>query len=505
MKAKKDFFYSKRGLKYFFSTFLLWTFSLALWFTGCSDDDGYPEVDGQNPVLTLTTNHIQSAVGRTVSIEGKVSDTDGISTIRLECGDLHLDKTINLIEIYDKPLETYDLNYKFNIQRDETGDQFTIKITVTDVGGRSVSENLLVTMDGDFEKPVFSLSPDKSVTVLMKTETKFNLRFSISDDRALDYVTIEIPGIDGFTPLRFEVNGEKTFDYAEKIILPNLEQEYNVTITAVDKTGKETTVNSVITVSELPNFEKMYLADVATTEELNSDVFGVPMLIEHTDAYQYKANYYNRTAGTKIFFLPQKGDFSPICFGLDPEDNSKLTDDPDAAKPIVLEQANVYYEITFDTKESTYAVSTYPVTSAANRLPQAIGSNYELDPAQPGNIIPFQIGILGNLPGCNGSPSGILVFTQDATNPNLFYSDEITLEAGSELNFIIHNKHDWGWWDYCLWRVDNSDDPEIFIYGGADANPKPQDIWGKPTVITSGTYKFWFDAHLERGKLVRVN
>lgn len=36
----------------------------------------------------------------------------------------------------------------------------------------------------------------------------------------------------------------------------------------------------------------MYLADVATAEELNSDIFGVPMVIEHTGEYQYKANYY---------------------------------------------------------------------------------------------------------------------------------------------------------------------------------------------------------------------
>lgn len=50
----------------------------------------------------------------------------------------------------------------------------------------------------------------------------------------------------------------------------------------------------------------MYLADVATAEELNSDIFGVPMVIEHTGEYQYKANYYCQKAGTKIFFLPQR-------------------------------------------------------------------------------------------------------------------------------------------------------------------------------------------------------
>ena len=45
-------------------------------------------------------------------------------------------------------------------------------------------------MDGDFAAPVFSAAPDATVTVLMKNETKFNLRFTATDDRALDYVTL---------------------------------------------------------------------------------------------------------------------------------------------------------------------------------------------------------------------------------------------------------------------------------------------------------------------------
>jgi hypothetical protein len=340
--------------------------------------------------------------------------------------------------------------------------------------------------------------------VLIKASTKFNLRFTLQDNRALDYATITIPGIDGYNPLRVEANGQKTLDFSESILLPNEVASYEVTITAVDLTGKETVSTSTISVSEMPDFEKMYLSDVATAAELNSDVFGVPMLIDHVAPYQYRARYYNRAAGTEIFFLPQKTDFTPICFGLDPDDNTKLTDDPDVAQPIVLTETNVYYDITFDVEQSTYAISTYPIADAGNNLPRAIGSDFPLSGPNDGTI-PFVIGVLGNLPGCNGNPGQILVFEQDTTNPNLFWSDNVELEAGFKLNFIIHNKHDWGWWDYCLWRVDNSDDPEMFLYGGSGADPKPQDIWGKPTVKTTGTYKFWFDAHLERGKLVLVN
>lgn len=489
----------------------LWAlFSLALWITACSDDP-YQDVDGQQPNITMKTEHLQSAAGRAIFIQGTVSDKDGIATIDLECSDLNLNKTINLIEIYEKPLETYELDYKFNLSKDEIGERFTIKVIVTDVGGRSVTQELLLTMDGDFENPSFSVLPEKELTTLIRKKTQFNLRFAIEDDRALDYVEILIPNLDGYTPRKVEANGQKSLTFAEKIILPNVPQKYNVTITAFDKMGNKSLVGSVISVSEMPDFNKMYLADVATVDELNSDIFGVPMLIEHTGAFEYKAWYYCRKANTEIFFIPQKSDFSPICFGLDPENNNQLTDDPEAAKPIVLKEANVYYEVTLNVKEGSYSMKTYPIAQATNMLPQPIGSDFRLNPSDAQNIIPFQIGVLGNLPGCDGSPGRILVFAQDQTNPNLFYSDDVVLEAGKDdkgddkrLNFIIHNKHDWGWWDYCLWRLDNSDDPEVFLYGGSNAPQKPKDTWGKP-IIKSGKFKFWFDAHLERGKLVQVN
>lgn len=483
---------------------------LTLWTTGCSKDKDYPDVNGDTPSVTLKTEHAQTAAGRTFKIEGTVSDSDGISMIKLECSDLNLNKTINLIDIYQKPLETYELSYQFEMDKNEIGERFTIQVTIIDVGGRSFTKELLVTMDGDFENPTFTLKPEEVITVLAKAETKFNFRFTVEDDREMSHVVMEIPGLEGFSARRIEANGQKGITFSEKITLPNAVQNYPVTLTAVDKKENETVVRFIISVSEMPDFEKMYLSDVATADELTSDIFGVPMRIDRIAAFQYRARYYCRAANTEIFFLPQKSDFAPISFGLDPDNSQKLTDDPETAKPIVLTEANVYYEITFDIKQSTFETRTYPVTEATNRLPQAIGSDYLLDPAQPQHVVPFQIGILGNLPGCNGSPSGVLLLTQDKTNPHLFYTDDIELEAGKDdsgndkrLNFIIHNRHDWGWWDYCLWRLDNSDDPELFRYSGADINPKPQDIWGKP-IVKTGTFRFWFDAHLERGKLVQV-
>ena len=117
--------------------------------------------------------------------------------------------------------------------------------------------------------------------MLIKDETKFNLNFTVKDDRILDYVLIEIPGVEGFESRRIEAGGQSTLSFTEKIILPNEVKSYDVTLTAVDARGNQTVTNSTISVSEMPDFPKMYLADVATVEELNSDIFGVPMVINH--------------------------------------------------------------------------------------------------------------------------------------------------------------------------------------------------------------------------------
>lgn len=493
-----------------------WTFlSLTLCATGCSDDDGFPVMDGKSPEVSLVTDHIETGAGHRFTIEGDLSDADGIASIRLECSDLYLDKTIDLLEIYgDSLLTKYHLSYYYDLSRDEIGERFTVKVTVTDVGGRSVSQDVLVTMDGDFAPPTFTTAPDAEVTVLVKVETKYRLSFTASDDRALDYVSVTIADaaggfVDGFDSLRVEAGGRATLQYSEQVILPGeAGKDYKVTLKAVDEKGNETLTTSTITVSEMPDFPKMYLADVSTAEELNSDVFGVPMVIEHTGEYQYKANYYCEKAGTEIFFLPQKTDFSPICFGIDPENGSALTDDPETAKPIVLDKAGLYYEITFNVKESTYSLRTYSVDEAIDPVPHEYGS-ISLDTWMDGGswLQEFYFGYMTD------NPKNVKRFTQDAANPHLYRLDEpLFLEAGSYMSFIIQNWHSDGWWNYCSWRADDSKNPEIMAYYGDVCNPEwrekvePKnwvgDNWVQPDVNVTGNYKLTFDAHLGRAKVV---
>jgi hypothetical protein len=103
-----------------------------------------------------------------------------------------------------------------------------------------------------------------------------------------------------------------------------------------------------------------------------------------------------------------------------------LTDDPETVKPIVLEQANIYYEITFDTQNSTYSIRTYPIAEAINPIPHKYGST-SLDTWGDGGswLQEFYFGYM------TSNPREVERFSQDATNPNLFYLEEpLFLEAG---------------------------------------------------------------------------
>ena len=53
-------------------------------------------------------------------------------------------------------------------------------------------------------------------------------------------------------------------------------------------------IECTVSVTDVQDFEKMYLADVATEAELNSDVFGVPMRIDHVGEFQYQALFIAR-------------------------------------------------------------------------------------------------------------------------------------------------------------------------------------------------------------------
>ena len=101
----------------------------------------------------------------------------------------------------------------------------------------------------------------------------------------------------------------------------------------------------------------------------------------------------------------------------------------------------------------------------------------------------------------------------DADN-NLSSSDN-----GYTTNFIIHNFHPGGWWDVVCWKPNSKEDPEFWPWWGNNSQLTTEgwqdwpgyqvvrsqgDKWCKVPVPSNkfGQYRLWFDAHLERAKLV---
>lgn len=546
--------------KFLFKSFVLACALIGM--TACTDDDQkWSVVDGGSPEITLDMSRIRTDYDLKFTIRGKVSDNDGISTIRLVCPGLSLDKTIDIIDIYDKPLTEYDLNYSYTVKQDYLTDfsgSYTVQVTVTDIAGKTETKDVLVTFDADFQAPTFLQSPDSEVTVLIKDQTLFNLKFTVEDNRTLDFVEVNLEGVEGY-PVRIEANGEPKIVYSKKLELPSVAKDYKLTITAQDMPAqddevRQTVIESLVKVQDLPDFDRVYLADVSSAEELNNDVFGVPMVCDHVGPFKYRVRYYNEKSGTEVCFIPQKTDFFPICFGPDPDKEGYLGDNPETSGKITLNEAGVYYQFDFNTKTGEYSYKTYSIADAADPVQyMTSGDNaWDLNTWNAWNEPDpwWQSWYFGPI---FGNPSEVQVkMVRDANNPHIWVSEDWNLDAGQIDEWTLHNWHSHGWWNYTSWRMDDSSDPSrCFYYGYVFAdnahfkgnskyftdkyvNVDPEEFkfmypdnggaafdmtkWGqineeyaktfvkdikvKCNVPTAGKYRIWFDAHTEHIKLI---
>ena len=199
----------------------LWTFLFAATLaTGCSDDNDYKDVDGQKPTLELASEHVRTLNGYEFKIAGKVADKDGIRSIRLQSPDLYLDKTIDLVALYPETLYEYDLNYGFTIPEETEGDEFTVEVTVTDLGGRTIENKVLITMDGDYTEPtITNTSFSGNFNIALGESMVF--KFTAKDNRGLAYLELTIPELN--IAERMDVEGDNVTEstFEKEITFPS--------------------------------------------------------------------------------------------------------------------------------------------------------------------------------------------------------------------------------------------------------------------------------------------
>lgn len=468
----------------------------------CDDDEtSYAVVDGALPTISMESK-ILAEPGRQFTIDATIKDNDGLKSIRLVNDEFYLDKTIDLIATHKEVLNEYQLKYGYKpdttfVETDKT----VVTVTATDVLGNETTQNVTIQMNGDFTAPSFSVAPSDEIFVLLKDETKLKLGFTAIDDKALGKISISIPDLDYNSEVTQFADAKK-YVYSEFISVPSKLAEYEMVVELTDTAGYTTSKESVINVSELIDFPKLYLSDVETADELNSDLFGVPMLIDHgTEPFTYVAHYYASKANQGIRILPQKTNFDPVCFAADVNDKSKLGSEYDATEPIVLPEVG-YYEININTKEWSYSVEKWEPTTAAMTLNGTTTVNFNDGSGDQ----PMQICLAGeglpNTPNWKTNQNeNAFLLTQDATNPYRLYA-EMELEQGTAVTFTISQTHWWGWWPEPFWRFEANKDSDS--HENEYNTPNGGENMTAVTVQKTGKYLFEFDYALLRSRLTLI-
>lgn len=254
---------------------------------------------------------------------------------------------------------------------------------------------------------------------------------------------------------------------------------HSIVIKATDKKGATNFTEIKIGLQDL-NYAKLYMADVTDAASLNSDLFGVPMVMDKIGSHTYQLIYYARSANVKVRFIPNKSTFTPLAVGLDPNNSQKLITNGSQSLPLQL-GAKGYYKITVNTLLLTYSVETFTATGTAINEVAIVGRGFYDFP---------------NMNWQNTLPD-IILLDKDPANPFLF-SKQIKLgtppgETYTTSQFILTTNN--GWTNF--WRFDNGLSPELAVFNGGTNT----DI---PITTTPVNYLFVFDTFTGRVQAIKL-
>jgi hypothetical protein len=435
----------------------------------CSEDEQKYN-DTQSPEVNLSASEAYSEPGRIFHITGTVSDETGIASIHLLNADWYLDKTITF---KDTLITKYELDYKFKAPENASVTQnHVIKVTVADVGGNTKSIDQLVNLNGDFDAPTLDAPLPEAITVLIKENTLLNLNFTVKDNKGLSAVFVKCDELSIFDEIHID---GLNYNYSKSIPLKSETGAYQFTVSATDRMNNKMESNFEVNVSELPDFQVIYLTDCFTKESLNANLVGGAIPAKRTAPFTYEIAYYAKQAGQGVYFIPQNTDLQPICFGVSPDSQDKLADDPNTSLPVTLSEVG-YYNLRINTMQGTYSVEKYTPNTPV----------YGLD---------LKIGIAGcgfpDYPDQNWSPAQAILLEQDAANPYILYK---VLDMVGTVQMTLTPLDDRGWWLEPFWRLEQD--------GGAPLQSGSNGRW---EVKNRTTYRFELDTHLQRARILGVN
>jgi hypothetical protein len=270
------------------------------------------------------------------------------------------------------------------------------------------------------------------------------------------------------------------YDLNVPVLIPvNAELKiHSIVIKATDKKGATNFMEVKIGLQDL-NYSKLYMADVADVASLNSDLFGVPIVMDKIGSHTYQLIYYAKTANINVRFIPDKTTFTPVAVGLDPDNTQKLITDGTKSLPLQLGDKG-YYKITVNTLLLTYNVETFTPTGTPVNEVAIVGRGFYDYP---------------NMNWQNTLPD-IILLDKDPANPYLF-AKQVKLgtppgETYTTTQFILTTNN--GWTDF--WRFDNGLSPELAVFNGGTNT----DI---PITTTPVSYLFVFDTFTGRVQAIK--
>lgn len=464
-------------------TNLLLILSFIAILVGCSNDDTV-KIDS-SPEFQSIVDEISSLPGQTFVFEGVISDPAGIKSINIKYEPWFLDKTIVKS---DSIYKTYELAYRFKVPNDAVENStHTIPITVTNIGGKSTTKNVVVTLDQDIEKPIINISkPINGATVLIGSGNEIELDITVTDAELSEF-KIESDVLNEAIPI-----SGTSYTYTKSLDISD-EGSYSFTITATDASGNAETKTVYVNVLSELLFDNMYLTDLKTNDALVGDLFGVPFNTEASvvpaeDGYVFTAKYYASSPNAEVRFIPQKESFEPYTFGANPNVPGELVLGTDAnVDPIVLPEVG-YYEIKMDLRNQSYTVTPYTPSDVPFNQVYIIGTGIYID----SNVSTCTDNTTGGL-RCwhflSGKP-----FTKDDNNPYLWSIDVTVKEEPNNdgVNGFILNANPNGWSPF--WRMNPDDPSETIPNGGSN--------FVFPDTALDKDYTIIFDTHLNRLSII---
>lgn len=255
--------------------YLLFVSIMLLLLVGCKDDNESSYPDSAAPEIVVKRNELYSLPNRKFVIKADLKDDLGLKSLQISIPEFYLDKEITFPT--NELVTEYELAYEFLAPADTKGtDTFKVNLLLTDVSGNSVTKELTLHLDGDFNAPSLSnVKPTDGSVIFQSEDMQLDISFNVTDVTGIDSVIVTVDDLK--INEKIKVGGQKEYTFEKTFAIPSDLRSYEIIITTVDNFVEPNKKSQSIKFSVADGLTEMYLADVPVSTDLTEDIFGVPM------------------------------------------------------------------------------------------------------------------------------------------------------------------------------------------------------------------------------------